>query len=85
MKFENHHLIPQSRFEEVCEWDCNNIKNIKRINQNTHKALHSLFWNKTPKEQLYKIFELNKWVISNDVQTKLIELFTMDDEDFYGL
>ena len=78
-----HHIIPKSRFDVKTNLDINSEANIKILSDKQHKALHSLFGTKHPREQLFQLFEINKTVLSPKAKTLLIELFTMEDNEFY--
>ncbi len=73
-------------------WKCNRIKyntnieeNKVRINDREHYALNQFFGNKqNPREQLQKVFELVKPVLSLWVKQELYTiLYECDDEMFY--
>lgn len=79
-----HHIIPQSKIDKTkTSLHKNHPDNIVMLRENTHNALHILFENQTPKEQLETLFNINKTVLSRYVQEELIRLFCMDDKDFY--
>lgn len=76
-----HHIIARSRSDEG--YLVNIESNIKKLNSSTHIALHSLFSNKTPQEQLKMMFWINKEVI-NGCARELIEiLIELEVEKFY--
>jgi len=85
-KFNKHHILPKSRFYETT-WEHNfNIpNNMINLKVDVHNALHRLFSNKHFKEQIHQMYEMNRWIISKEVEMKLIDLFTMSNEDFYDI
>lgn len=80
-KKTKHHVVPKSRVREG--YNVHHPNNITHINQKTHDALHRLFDNKTPQEQLALWFSINRQVLSAEVSRKLKEVLEMDKEDFY--
>jgi len=85
-KYNKHHILPKSRFYETTgETDYNIPNNIINIKVDVHNALHRLFSNKHFKEQIQQLYEMNRWIISKEAETKLIDLFTMSNKDFYDI
>ena len=75
---DKHHLIPTSR------WGANNESNILKIRVNLHRALHILFSNDTPDEQLRKIIDINNKVFKEDFKQELYNLLNCNNyEDIY--
>lgn len=60
-------------------------ENKVKISRREHIALNNFFKDKqNPREQLIKIFELVKPILSNEVKEELIRvLYEMSDEEFY--
>ena len=72
-------------------WRCNRHKyntnieqNLVRISEREHDALNRYFKDKqNPREQLRKVFELVKPVLSNGVRHELEVILNCEDELFY--
>lgn len=76
-----HHVVPKSREREG--YNVHHPKNIKLLRQKYHDALHRLFSNKTPNEQLEDWYSVNKEVLSDAVKNAIVELLEMKKEEFY--
>ena len=77
-----HHIIPLSRQKEF-ETDLNIPGNITVLDEKIHNALHQLFSNMLPQEQLKLLYKINKKVI-NQTACHLYEvLIEMKKDDFY--
>ena len=65
--YTHHHLLPQSR------WWTNIARNIELINDNTHRAIHTLFENKMIAEQLLTTVDISAKALREDVKQGLYE------------
>ena len=77
-----HHIMGQcNKHLYNVNIDENKIRMLRR----EHIALNSYFWNKqNPREQLKKVYETVKWVLSSWVRRELYTiLYEADDEMFY--
>ena len=79
-----HHIIPKSKFEWVeTNLELNDKDNIKMLPEKFHTAIHRLFQNMTPKEQLELLYEINYKVMKYKTKQDLVNLFTLKDSEFY--
>ena len=73
-----HHLMPKSR-----GWK-DNINNIKRLKVNFHNALHIIFNNDTPTEQLLDLLDLNSQILKDRFKEELFDVIKAKRvEDIY--
>ena len=77
-----HHIIPRKHLSEF-QLTKNNPENLIKLENRIHTALHQLFWNKKPKEQLVQWYSINCKVLSKEVCDKLMDLLTIPDQRFY--
>jgi len=63
----NHHLAPQSRDGS------DNCINIRRIQHNIHVALHQLFENDLPHEQIARVVAFNSQCLTDDFKVRINE------------
>ena len=73
---DKHHLCPSSR------WWSNRAENLIKLDKRIHTALHLLFQNKLPHEQLLKLIEINKLVLT-DTFIARIEGVCKNNRDIY--
>lgn len=82
MKKTIHHIIPLSRQKEF-KTNLNSENNLVLITDRVHRALHQLFRNKTPQEQLEMWYRINKKVMSKTTCYLLELLSEMRKDEFY--
>lgn len=77
-----HHLIGK---KYRMKYNTNEEENKVRISRREHIALNNYFWDKqSPREQLLKVFNLVKPVLSSGVRNELYTILELtDDEMFY--
>ena len=77
-----HHLIGK---KDRMKYNTNADENKVKISRREHVALNQFFWDKqSPREQLIKVFELVKPVLSPWVRNELYTILELtDDEMFY--
>lgn len=80
-KKTRHHVVPKSREREG--FNVHDKRNIKLLKQGVHDALHRLFSNLTPDEQLEFWYSVNEQVLSEYVKGELMEILSLQDKDFY--
>jgi hypothetical protein len=66
--FNKHHLIPTSK------WWLNVEDNILKIPVQIHNAIHLLFQNKRPDEQIKQLLKLNSDVLTEDFKWRIREV-----------
>lgn len=71
--YSRHHLLPRSQ-----GW-ANVWKNIELIQDNYHRAIHTLFANKMLAEQLLTTVDISSKALRKDVREWLIETLTSKD------
>lgn len=75
-----HHIFAQ---EEKAKYNVHIKENQTGLERKQHDALHSLFDNDHPKEQLLKILQLNKAVIDIDIVNMLTAILELSEDEFY--
>ncbi|MEI6673358.1 MAG: hypothetical protein WCL02_08935 [bacterium] len=75
-----HHIFAQ---KEKSKYNVHIQENKTELERKHHDALHSLFENKHPKEQLLKIVQINKAVIDIDIVNMLTEILQLPEDEFY--
>jgi len=79
MKHETnrHHIVPRSKW-----WsDINN--NILIMDIRRHNALHMLFDNATPIEQIDKILKLSTTALTEEVKSDIIKILNINDLEYF--
>lgn len=71
--YSRHHLLPRSQ-----GW-ANVWENIELIQNNYHRAIHTLFANKMLAEQLLTTVDISSKALRKDVREWLIETLTSKD------
>lgn len=79
-KNSTHHIFAQ---EEREHYNVHIKENTIPMERKEHDALHVVFNNNHPKEQLLKIIELNKSVIASDILAVLQEILSLPEDEFY--
>lgn len=75
-----HHIFAQ---EQRKIYNTNIQENKIHMERKTHDALHNIFDNDHPKEQLLKILQINASVIAPDIIASLQEILGISEEEFY--
>ena len=76
-----HHLIPKSRKDEGFNVQADINKGEWYINK--HRALHALFVNMLPHEQIEHLLEINSDVIREDVKQEILEVLSKPHSEIY--
>ena len=77
MEQDTHHIIPKSM------WGSNDKSNLIIIGQDLHRALHCVFGNGWPREQLEQLLNINERVISQETKNSIIDLLDKQDTERY--
>jgi hypothetical protein len=80
--YVEHHCIPRSKASD--DLDPNVRQNIAVLPRNKHEALHSLYKNATPKEQLEQWLDMNIKVVSDEVRISIMKALILPDRMFYS-
>ena len=75
-KMTKHHLLPRSK-----EW-IDNYDNILMLQESTHRALHKLFHNATPVEQMKKLVNLNAKILSAEFRYEINRLLEFWEDEW---
>lgn len=76
-KTSQHHLLCKSR------WGSNIPKNVITLQDSLHRAIHRVFENKTPIEQLHYIKSFNSRVLNKEVVARINEvLWEFNDPEY---
>ena len=76
--YNRHHIVPVSK-----GW-ANVSENIIRLKTNVHAAIHLVFWNKTPIEQLeYLIEGYNSQVLRNKFKKDILDVIYSWDDGYH--
>lgn len=70
-----HHILPKSRA------GTNDEENLVRLNDTTHRAIHTLFANQLIAEQLITTVDLSAKALRPEVRERLIEILSKDKSD----
>jgi len=71
--YSNHHILPRSK-----NWS-NNKNNIVKLENRRHNALHMLFENKTPREQIERILDISTTALTDEVKSDIIKILDIKD------
>ncbi len=67
-EYDTHHILPRSKY------GTNTKDNIISLDMRKHRALHMLFDNRTPREQLERIIDLSSTALTDEVQSDIIKI-----------
>jgi len=76
-----HHLIARERRDEGYNVECD--QNKIELPVPTHEAIHRLFKNKTPEEQLAMWLAFTKNILAKDTRDRVREILQLEPEEFY--
>lgn len=71
-----HHIIPSSR-------NGANGENVKLMDERKHEAIHTLYGNKMPHEQMITQFLINYPVFKEEFRERIMLLLMEDPENMY--
>jgi len=74
--FDKHHILPRSR------WWSNNENNIVKLDVRHHKALHMLFNNWTPFEQIERILSIWETALTDEVKYDIRKIIEISDLNY---
>lgn len=72
-----HHIVPRSK---GWSWE---KENIKRLKTKTHEALHILFSNDTPQEQIQRLIQLNYTALTREFVSDINRILQINDDEYY--
>ena len=75
--FDRHHILPRSR-----KW-ANIWENIVKLDRRKHNALHMLFDNKTPPEQIARILDIADTALTEQVKSDIIKILNNFELDYW--
>jgi len=74
--YDIHHVVPRSR-------DGSNAPDNKvRLDQRVHRALHMIFANQTPIEQIQRIIGINSTALTHQFKEDVGRILLLDDPDY---
>ena len=77
-KFYNkHHILCKSR------WWTNNKQNIVKLDTRVHNALHLMFANGTPSEQIARILDISSTALTSEVKSDIIKILDNKELDYW--
>lgn len=73
-----HHILPRS------QWWSDDYYNIKMLKWNKHNALHTIFDNDTPREQLIRLLcNINATALTAEFQNDILKILQETDHNYY--
>lgn len=72
-----HHIVPRSK------WGTWEKDNIKRLKVKTHEALHILFSNDTPQEQIQRLIQLNYTALTREFVSDITRILEINDDEYF--
>lgn len=77
-KLTQHHIVPRS------QWWSDNEVNIKMLKRNKHSALHLLFENDTPRDQIIRLlYSINGSALNKEFQNDIMKILQESDDWYY--
>jgi len=76
-EYDTHHILPRSKY------GTNNKDNLIRLDMRKHRALHMLFDNRDPREQLERIIYLASTALTEDVKSDMIKILDIRDYSYW--
>lgn len=77
-KFYNkHHILPKS------QGGTNVKENLVKLDTRVHQALHLMFANGTPAEQIARILSISSTALTNEVKSDIIKILDVKDLDYW--
>lgn len=77
IRITKHHCVPRSRGGN------NSQENIRLLRNNKHVALHVLFDNKLPHEQIAALIDLNSSVLTAEFKECMWDIINMENKRIY--
>lgn len=74
---DRHHILPTSK------WGTNYFDNIIKLDVRKHKALHMLFDNRTPIEQIERVVDLASTALTEEVKSDIIKILNRKELDYW--
>lgn len=75
--YDRHHILPKSK-----NWS-NNSNNLVSIDKRKHNALHMLFDNRTPAEQIERILDLSSTALTKEVKSDIVKILNNKELDYW--
>ena len=75
--YDNHHIVPRSR------QGTNVYNNVVNLDVRKHRALHMLFDNKDPREQLERIIDLASTALTDEAKSDVFQLLNIRDYSYW--
>jgi len=72
-----HHILPTSR-----QWS-NYYNNKIMLYQSVHDALHRMYGNATPREQLLQLLFINSKALSAEFKSDILKVLEETDDEYY--
>ena len=77
-KLTRHHIVPKSM-----NWS-NTPDNIKKLKDNIHRALHILFSNQTPVEQMETLmYSINTTALTYEFKNDIWKILSIKDDEYF--
>jgi len=72
-----HHIVPRSR------GGSNVRENKVKLYKVLHEALHRVFGNLDPREQLIRLLELNHTALTDELSRDIMKVLSEDDDEYW--
>ncbi len=76
-EYDTHHILPRSKYGS------NSKDNLISLDMRKHRALHMLFDNKDPREQLERIIDLASTALTDEVKSDIIKVLDIRDYAYW--
>lgn len=76
-KYNIHHCLCTSR------WWSNSRDNKIKLDTRKHLALHMLFDNRTPAEQIQRILDISSTALTQEVKSDIIKILSISELDYW--
>lgn len=76
-EIDTHHLLPRSK------WWSNDPDNLLRTRVWVHSALHQVFANDTPIEQIKRLIQINSTCLTDWFKDDILNLLRAVDHDYF--
>ena len=74
--FNKHHIVPRSK------WWSNIDDNLIKIPIQVHNAIHLLFQNRTPAEQIKSILKINEKALTKDFKQSIFDIIRLTETEY---
>ena len=76
-QYDIHHILPSSRY------GTNHVDNKIKLDVRKHRALHMLFDNKDPREQLERIIDIASTALTEEVKSDILQVLNIRDYNYW--